>query len=50
MGTSDYLYGNLGQLVLNYVDSLSNTLQHKSMSAAEGQVIAKMTIETQIYS
>lgn len=30
MGTFDYLYGNLlGQLVLNYVDSLSSTLQHQ---------------------
>lgn len=32
--------------MLNYVDSLSSTLQHKSMSAAGGQVIAKMTVET----
>ena len=43
----DYLYGKLlGQLVLNHVDNLNGTLQHKSMSAAEGQVIAKMTVET----
>lgn len=40
----NYLYGNLlGQLVLNHID---NTLQHKSMSAAEGQVLAKMIVET----
>ena len=32
--------------VLNHVDNLSSTLQHKSMSAADGQVLAKMTIET----
>ena len=42
MGTFDYFYGNLlGQLVLNHVDNLSSTLQHKSMSAAESQVLAK---------
>ena len=47
MGTFDYLYGNLlGQLVLNHVDNLSSTLQHRSMSADEGQVLAKMTVET----
>ena len=47
MGRFGYLYGKLlGQLVLNHVDNLSSMLQHKSMSAAEGQVIAKMTIET----
>ena len=47
MGTFDYLYGNLLiQLVLNHVDNLSSTLQHKSMSAAEGQVLAKMTVQT----
>lgn len=32
MGTFDHFYGNLlGQLVLNHVDNLSSTLQHKSM-------------------
>ena len=47
MGRFDYLYGKLlGQLVLNHVDNLSSMLQHKSMSAAEGQVITKMTVET----
>ena len=47
MSTFDYLFGNLlGQLMLNHVHNLSSTLQHKSMSAAEGQVLAKMTIET----
>ena len=47
MGRFGYLYGNLlGQLVLNHVDNLSSMLQHKSMSAAEGQVIAKMTLKS----
>ena len=47
MGTFDYFYGHLlGQLVLNHVDNLSSTLQYKSMSATEGQVLAKMTVET----
>ena len=47
MSTFDYFYGNLlGQLVLKHVDNLSSTLQHKTMSAAEGQTLARMTVET----
>lgn len=47
MGTFDYLYSNfLGQLVLNHIDNPSSTLQHKSMSAAECQVLAIVTVET----
>ena len=47
MKTFDYLYGNmLGELILRHTDNLSRTLQHKSLSAAEGQEIAQMTIQT----
>ena len=43
----DYLYGNtLGELVLRHNDNLSRTLQNKSLSAAEGQQAAKMTVQT----
>lgn len=43
----DYLYGNtLGELVLRHSDNLSRTLQNKSLSAAEGQQAAKMTVQT----
>ncbi len=47
MITSDYFFGNLlGQLILNHADNLSCTLQDESMSASEGQQIAKMTVTT----
>lgn len=47
MKTFDYLYGNtLGELVLRHSDNLSRTLQSKSLSAAEGQQAAKMTVKT----
>ena len=45
--TFEYIFGNLlGQMVLKHADNLSSTLQNKSLSAADGQQIAKMTIET----
>ena len=34
----------LGELVLRHTDNLSRTLQHVSMSAAEGQKVAVMTV------
>ncbi len=47
MSTFDYLYGNiLGELILRHTDNLSRTLQHKTLSAAEGQQVAQMTLET----
>ncbi len=47
MSTFDYLYGNiLGELILRHTDNLSRTLQHKTLSSAEGQQVAQMTLET----
>ena len=41
----DFLFGVcLGSLILRHSDNLSKTLQHKTLSAAEGQRIAKLTI------
>ena len=45
MRTFNFLYGvSLGALILAHSDNLSKTLQHKSMSAAEGQQIAKLSL------
>lgn len=42
----DFLYGvSLGAMILNHIDNLSKTLQHANMSAAEGQHLAKMTLD-----
>ena len=42
----DFLFGIcLGSLLLRHSDNLSSTLQHKRMSAAEGQQIANLTIK-----
>lgn len=47
MKTFDYLYGYmLGELILHHTDNLSHTLQHKSLSAAEGQEISQRAIQT----
>ena len=47
MNTFDYLFGNmLGEMILKHPDNCSRALQHKSLSAAEGQQIAQMTVET----
>ena len=46
MRTFEFIYGCvLGELILRHTDNLSSTLQHKSMSAAEGQEIARMTVD-----
>ena len=36
----------LGELILKHADNLSSTLQHKCISAAEGQQIVLMTVQT----
>ena len=47
MKVFDFFYGLvLGELLLRHSDNLSRALQHSSISAAEGQVIAKMTLTT----
>ena len=43
----DYFYGcMLSELILKHADNLSSTVQHKHLSAAEGQKIAMMTVQT----
>lgn len=43
----DFFFGvSLGELLLNHSDNLSRTLQASSMSAAERQKIANMTVKT----
>ena len=47
MKVFDFFYGLvLGELLLRHSDNLSRALQHSSISAAEGQVIAKMMLNT----
>ncbi len=47
MRTFEFFYGVvLGEMILRHTDNLSTTLQHNTLSAAEGQEIARMTIET----
>ena len=36
----------LGEIILHHADNLSSTLQHKAMSAVEGQAVARMTVKT----
>lgn len=46
MHTFGFIYGILlGSLILHHSDNLSKTLQHKSMTAAEGQRLAKLTVD-----
>ena len=46
MHTFDFLYGVfLGELILRHTDNLSKALQHKSLSAAEAQHLARLTLE-----
>ena len=45
MKSFDFYFGiSLGELLFNHSDNLNKTLQSASMSAAEGQKIADMTI------
>ena len=47
METFDFFFGiSLGELVLRHSDNLSRTLQSPRLSAAEGQKIIKMTVQT----
>ena len=47
MSRYKFLFGlKLSERILMITDNLSKTLQNESMSAAEGQVIAKLTIKT----
>lgn len=43
----DYFFGvSLGELLLRHSDNLSKTLQHKSLSAAQGQEVATLSVKT----
>lgn len=47
MRSFEFFFGSmLGELVLTHTDNLSKTLQHTSMSAAEGQQVTAMTVAT----
>ena len=47
MKSFQYYFGvKLGQLIFGHCDNLSRTLQHKDLSAAEGQSVAALTITT----
>ena len=47
MNSFNYIFGNLlGEMLLKHADNLSRTQQKKSLSAAEGQTIAGMTVDT----
>ena len=46
MHTFDFLFGiSLGNLLLRHTDNLSKSLQQKSLSAAGGQRLAKLTLD-----
>ena len=46
MLTSNFLFGiSLGTLILQHSDNLSKSLQHDTITAAEGQQLAKLTID-----
>ena len=46
-GKFEFYYGvTLGELILKHTDNLSKTLQHKTISAAEGQECASLTLRT----
>ena len=46
MLTLNFLIGiSLGTLILQHSDNLSKTLQHNTITAAEGQQLAKLTID-----
>ena len=47
MNNFDFVFGAmLGELVLGHADNLSSILQHETMSAAAGQELARMTVQT----
>ena len=46
MLTINFLIGiSLGTLILQYCDNLSKSLQHDTITVAEGQQLAKLTID-----
>ena len=46
MHSFDFLFGiSLGSLILRHSDNLSKSLQHQSMSAAEGQHLAELSVK-----
>ena len=46
MHTFDFVFGAfLENLLLHHTDNLSKTLQHKFLSAAEGQRVAKLALD-----
>ena len=47
MKSFDFLFGVLlGELVLMHSDNLNKTIQHKNLSAAEGQATAALSVKT----
>jgi hypothetical protein len=47
MRSFDFFFGiMLAELILKHSDNLSRTLQHAHLSAAEGQEVAKLTVQT----
>ena len=47
MKSFDFFFGvMLGEMLLRHSDNLSKALQASHMSAAEGQVVASMTVKT----
>ncbi len=47
MSTFDFLFGStLSEMILRHTDNLSLTLQKKTCSAAEGQQIARLVVDT----
>ena len=47
MKTFDFLFGAIqGEMLFRHSDNLSKTLQKKSISAAEGQQVGRMVIDT----
>lgn len=47
MKTFNFLFGTiLGEMLLRHTDNLSQTLQKKTISAAEGQQVGRMVIDT----
>ena len=47
MKSFDFIFGAiLGETLLRHTDNLSRSLQKKTLSAAEGQVLASMTVDT----
>ena len=47
MSTFDFFIGvSLGERILKHTDNLSKTLQHKDISASEGQQVAELSVKT----